>query len=1180
MNNTEFFAFAENRVVAASAGTGKTFRLAGIAVHALLGASYARGAQPSVIEPARVLATTFSRKAAAEIHERIRGELQKFVDAPQSSPYFQSVRDVLSAAALPHSDKELRARAEHALMHLDEAFVGTLHAWAYRIVQDFPIESGLGGGVRVASDAELDTLSRAAFHQMLEAAHARGERAELSRAAAAAGGVGALRGAMARVLEQLTELGIGPGDLRLPDELAALEAFEQARQDALAAARAMGDATLENNLVLLAPGMPAPEKWPNWPSQTKGASASNAAYIRLRAMLGEKTTMSLAHALLEPVRQHASAYMESAVFARRWLVDFDERLTALMASENVASFGSIVATSRRMLRDFPQVAAEVSERYDIVLLDESQDMSRAQADLVSLLWHGGARQAGELPPMREVKPRGLFVVGDRKQSIYAFRGADVRVFSEMCVEIAGEPARAAFGVDLPVPSAPTGRFLTIRPNYRSARRVLEFANAFARARFDAATDDDGEQTPGSPDVRYMPDTDDLLVPTDKAVGDGKTVAWIRVPPKTDFGPAIAAAILADLRAGTSPERIAVLAYRRADLEPVAAALAEVGISAASTARDFYGAQIVGDSLAALRVLRDATDHLSSLILLRGPIAGLLDDSLMHLASREPGTPWIACEHLSLLREHGVEADECERYYRLAEWMHAARTVVHSVNAGDLLASMFRHFELDMVLAQLPDGGEQLGNMRKLIRLAHSESSVARFVARIEAELDRNTQEEEAGSGELADNAVRLMTVHASKGLDFDHVYLAHSTRRGMSDRDSWRLDKSARNEAPVLYPKWSTDSGNYNALSAKESDRRANLRRDGEDARKAYVATTRARESMTFFGSAPEKPPGKGSLSDLSVLFAFESAGRIQILEPIANAGDPAEPAVPAVLARSSARLPVWSRMQIAPTALGDFEKCERLFALRHVWGAKPLQTGMRRPSLRPAANADAMRGSLPPTQDPAQEGVVLHRVLEHLPELEFGAPESGTIDALLAREGIGADDASLGQLRQRLMGFAGGPYARACRAEGARLHRELPFFLSVQDEKGRRLDLRGTADLVVERADGSIDVVDYKRGAGPHATTHAFQLGVYALAMKEHFPSATRVRAGVAFLAEGEGEVRFLPSESLQAQPDQLLELASRLVHARSCDQFAPEQKPHCVELRCPYLETCWPPQVDAGGG
>src|SRR4051812_35804036 len=141
-----------NLVLAASAGTGKTHALVGVVVHRLVGDD---------LDPARIVATTFSRKAAAEIRTRVSSELERLANAEASSPYIEGLRTMLT-------DETIRARARRALSKLPHARFGTLHSFATGIVRAYAVELGLGPGFEIATEADARARADEAVARALE----------------------------------------------------------------------------------------------------------------------------------------------------------------------------------------------------------------------------------------------------------------------------------------------------------------------------------------------------------------------------------------------------------------------------------------------------------------------------------------------------------------------------------------------------------------------------------------------------------------------------------------------------------------------------------------------------------------------------------------------------------------------------------------------------------------------------------------------------------------------------------------------------------------------------------------------------------------------------------------------------------------------------------------------------
>src|SRR5580692_2343940 len=169
---------------------------------------------------------------------------------------------------------------------------------------------------------------------------------------------------------------------------------------------------------------------------------------------------------------------------KKLLVDAEHHLRASRAKDSVLSYGDVLRTARDMLASGPAVARDLSSTLDAFLIDEFQDTSRTQREIVELMWQDSASESsavsGDLPRVARVRRRGLLIVGDRKQSIYGFRGADVGSFAELCIGLAGQPAREALRIApgrVWEPEEPIADFVALRHNRRSAPSVLTFVNA-------------------------------------------------------------------------------------------------------------------------------------------------------------------------------------------------------------------------------------------------------------------------------------------------------------------------------------------------------------------------------------------------------------------------------------------------------------------------------------------------------------------------------------------------------------------------------------------------------------------------------------------------------------------------------------------------------------------------------
>ncbi|MGH7281104.1 MAG: UvrD-helicase domain-containing protein, partial [Polyangiaceae bacterium] len=453
---------------------------------------------------------------------------------------------------------------------------------------------------------------------------------------------------------------------------------------------------------------------------------------------------------------------------RRLVVRADERARRDRLDAGVLAFADVLRMMRDALLARPDVAARVGGKIDALLVDEFQDTSRVQRDIVALLWEKSPekRAPGRLPTLADARGSGLLVVGDRKQSIYGFRGASVAVFAESCVLLAGESAREALGIDaaaVRVPPEPTADFVPLRHNRRALPVLLDFANAFSAARLAGSGSDLDE-------VRYVPATEDLLVPSEK-IGQNAIVEprifWLRPPTergtsnRLDEAFVVSARITEILDTGSphvasdrapSPRDIAVLSMTNEMLDAVAFALAARGIPYVVAGRGFFSAREVKDVVAFLRVLLGSEDTIALAEILRGPWCGVADTSLLALADGPRGLHSIeaARERASDARVSGVDR---ERIHFIADLVSRLREDVDRVATGEVLAQAIAAAVLEETLVQLPRGEQRVANVRKLVDMARAFEGSARHLATRWADaVEQASSETEAATFSDEDDA--------------------------------------------------------------------------------------------------------------------------------------------------------------------------------------------------------------------------------------------------------------------------------------------------------------------------------------------------------------------------------------------------------------------------------------------
>ena len=427
--------------------------------------------------------------------------------------------------------------------------------------------------------------------------------------------------------------------------------------------------------------------------------------------------------------------------------------------ESVVDFEDLQLAARDLLRDDEDVREATRLRFRMVMVDEFQDTNRLQCEVIDLVAH---------PDLTEV-----FTVGDEFQSIYGFRHADLEVFRERRAE------------------APS--LLALTQNYRSRPQVLDAVNHL----FADAFGDDFQPLSSSAEFSdpVFGHPVELLV-TDKTSFAGTGEHWrqgearriaSRVRELVDSGEADPGEIVVLFAAGTDAERYEE-ALRREGLPTYRA-----------TGRGYFGQQQVVDLLAYLRLLHNRYDDVALATVLASPFVGVSNDALVLIRRNATRRPLFTALERAL-PEHLAESDErllrafLQRYERLVR--ASAR-----VGLEALCERIVSEHDYDLAVLARWDGGRRFANLRKLGRLARDYEAIrgadiAGFVRFVREQDALGAKELEAVAEEEGGGAVRLLTIHAAKGLEFKIVIVADAGRdiggpRG-TGRDRRALGRSFR----------------------------------------------------------------------------------------------------------------------------------------------------------------------------------------------------------------------------------------------------------------------------------------------------------------------------------------------------------------------------------------------------
>ncbi len=1197
-------AFRRNVVVAASAGTGKTHLLTSLYVLSTLGLTSmgkrdAREAHDPIL-PDRIVATTFSRAAAVEIRARVERSLRAIASGAADAPFASEIQARALALEAPPSAAEITARARRAIERWNEARIDTLHGLAGDVLRRFALPLGLVPGLRVGEEDEILELSKSALDDTL-AASLEGDESERDAARAlvdACGGLARVHDAVLPFLDRLDEEGLSPADLATTDHLALARDLRRrldealrgcatsARREIAEAAAAAQSEIGSGDLAIPPAARPLLDRLFEMRKPSR-ANDAELAFFELRGT-GQGTNLAKGRALVATLDE------APALEAReRAMLSLLGRIGDAAARERrsraILGFGDLLRLARQTLRDHPEVADEVRGEIDMLLVDEFQDTSRAQRDLVYLL-RAERAQAGVAPGAADIAAHGLFLVGDRKQSIYAFRGADVSVFTAMCAELAGEGAGLA--LDIPQDlwgSRPTADFVALQESRRSGPQIISFVNAFSQADF-GSLDARAEEPPityaeaerlvalkpaGTDRVVYVVDdgepVDDPLLAGEGGLREALIAA------------ASARALIDDSK--LSPRDVAILARRRATIPLVELGLARLGLPYVVAGRALYDTLEVRDLAALVRLILDPRDRHALAQVLRGPIGALSDTALLALCEGRGISPSVLDRKGPEL-DRSIFGDEATRLRELRRRFQEARAPVARLAPEEALRTLITAFDLDRIIAGLPRAEARLANLDRLATIARDRGgSLLGFSRWLDRQIADETDEAEAVVFSPEDDAIRVTTIHASKGLDFEAVITLDLGARPKADYAPLGVARSAGEPPRLVVLHRSRLGANLDNPARERAKRLARERAAAERRRITYVALTRAKRILLLVG-APRRAELESARSTLdahweaSLAHMAETWEATRLLErAFADSGESPAPS-PEPAASVERRLPVVREVGLATTPLGVFRDCPRRFQLRFLVGLdEPVASGQL-DLFEMAADAPEPEYDDGPTEDeegdPRVRGRAAHRVLEQYPRERFGvAPEPGDIEARLEAEGL--ERTAAAKLAADLGRFLGSEVAARLGRAGVELHREEEVVLRLGGHEGAsRLVLRGTLDVfAVDHEASTIDLFDYKLSR-PRASldAYAFQLGAYALALARAYPKA-RVRAGVVFLLGG--AVRWLePSGApldggvLERIEEDLSRTATAFAQARAAGTYDGVEEPTCRALRCGFITAC----------
>ena len=794
--------------VEAGAGTGKTTALVERVVSLI-----ARGH----VEIRELAAITFTEAAAGELRDRIRSRLEQAATDPELEP-----------------DERERCRA--ALDDVDDAALSTLHGFAQRILAEHPLEAGLPPRFEVVDDVEAAVRFEERWGQFLDALVADSE--------------------LEPVLLPALALGVDFDHLRRV-ALVLHEHYERLRPAAAVAAPApavdLGPvlAPLEQAVARLADCRVRQDKLflhidalAGWADVLRGATDD----LDRLDLLGEMPKLATnvgRHGNWSCPVQEVRGLLEHADAARTALVRRQQQATldVLVARlrgfvrgyaderrrDGRIEFHDLLVLARDVLQRNPDVRAALRERFRVLLIDEFQDTDPLQIEIAVLLASddpdAGERSWWEV----QIAPGRAFFVGDPKQSIYRFRRADLELYHRVEEELL------------------EGR-RELTQNFRSVPGVLEWVNHMFARLFER--DEQGTQAAHVPLVAER-DASPTPVPPVATFGgpaDVQHVAEVRAV-EADAVAALARRIKDDVWEIIDPvtgemrraryDDVALLLPTRTALPDLEDALerADVPVRIESQSLVFSTAEI-RDLLSILTALDDPTDEIALVASLRSPAFGCGDDELVDYYRR--GGRWdyrrAASDDLPLDHPVAAALTALRRLHDARWWQSVSQTVEAIVRERRLLELAVTHrrprdhwrrirFFLDQARAYDAASGRGLRG----------------FIEWVQQLADERARAVEIVVPEPDDDALRVLTVHGAKGLEFPIVILAglNVSPPNRATPVLWNPDGTFEVRVGRVAQGTRFETAGWHERSQREDELDA-----AERLRLLYVASTRARDHL------------------------------------------------------------------------------------------------------------------------------------------------------------------------------------------------------------------------------------------------------------------------------------------------------------------------------------------------
>jgi len=1140
------YRFNENICFCAGAGSGKTSVLVKMYLALISGDSSFN--DPIPIE--RVVAITFTEKAAAEMKKRVREAVEQKI--------FES---------------EDKSAWEERLRSLEKAHIKTIHGFCTGILREYPVEAAVDPAFTILDEYEASEILERVVHDVVVGGLDRRD-VMVNKLVHDYGfsGYNQLSG-IKEFLKGICRETYGSG-LNW-DTIDQMQKMNYQRSEGLLNSKVHSVEKGLGSLIELFKKGAVKKSTKSYSKieelirHYRGVTGTSEDDLVIRggALLTLEDYMKgswpvavkdLQRSLKENITEMKGAYYQ--LLSRECLDGFQQVLKKVnhcykewKLQRGMLDFDDLQIRVRDILKNNRKIRRDLKNRFKVIMLDEFQDTNSVQKEIVYYLCEDLGKEAfftesGSYQDIIRLHPKKLCFVGDPKQSIYRFRGADVTVFLEMQSALSEGEVQ--------------GKKVSFSENFRSQKGIVEFSNLFFSSIMSG----------GSEKYEVDFNHDDHQEHQRQLQDEGVRVELIKInrgenseQKRKIEASAISRRILEIVQPGSSvtvyekdesgkekrkahPDfsDIAILFRRFTHIKLYEREMRKRNIPYyVVKGRGFFGCQEIKDTVNFLKYLDGENDDVALVGILRSPLVGISDETLYWLfrgveKGKRSFTIADISERFIKVKSKIDNIDTC-KIENILKLLNQLKGKKDRLSPAELIEYVLKITHYDSIMLTTFQGEQKVANIKKLIELSRDftrrETGLLRdFITYLLKLIEEDAMEPEAQTSLENANVVRLMTIHQAKGLEFPIVFLpdmGHSLLR----RFNHIMFDESKGIALKMYQNY---HGTYESTMVhKEITELLKKKEHAESKRLFYVAATRARDYLVLSGERPRKnvtecwrgwldqflehhpewvrEVEEENISDLSpsggkTLYQLDQG--YQRLEKVGEGKiKDHEELAKKILQQACFYNPSpVGEVHITVTALSEYMVCPQRFYYEHYLGLdENIVSDLR---------VDNERHSI----SNMKKGNLVHFILEHIDfQLDLGGKRK-QIDNLMLKRGFSLTSSEVKGIKEDLLTFLSSDLGIALsRVREGHIFREVPFMLRLQgDDFPRVIVLQGVIDLLFQDSKGVWTVVDYKYsvGRGMDRERYQIQLMAYALAVARRMKQ-DKVKAIIKAIGEKEKSLK-----------------------------------------------------------